>query len=240
MTEETAGPGVRRKRFNRRDFLKMGGAGLAGAALLGAARLRRAGAGASTARSRSRIGREASGTLQRLIDKFNKQSKDIKVTGGRCPPTPAQYFDKLRTQFQAGGGDIDVIGGDVIWPAQFAANGWILDLSDRFTESDAEQVPARARRVQHLRGQDLRRAVVHRRGPPLLPQDSWRRRASPEPPATWDELKEQAQKVVQDEGTKRLRLPGRRVRGRGVNGLRVHLTATAARCSTRTTRARWS
>jgi hypothetical protein len=24
-------------------------------------------------------------------------------------------------------------GGDVIWPAQFAANGWILDLSDRFT-----------------------------------------------------------------------------------------------------------
>src|ERR687893_828537 len=27
-----------------------------------------------------------------------------------------------------------LIGGDVIWPAQFAANGYILDLSDRFTE----------------------------------------------------------------------------------------------------------
>ena len=24
--------------------------------------------------------------------------------------------------------------GDVVWPAQFAANGWILDLSDRFTD----------------------------------------------------------------------------------------------------------
>ncbi|TCJ18911.1 extracellular solute-binding protein, partial [Rubrobacter taiwanensis] len=25
-----------------------------------------------------------------------------------------------------------MISGDVIWPAQFAANGWIVDLSDRF------------------------------------------------------------------------------------------------------------
>ena len=27
-----------------------------------------------------------------------------------------------------------MIGGDVVWPAQLAANGWILDLSDLFTE----------------------------------------------------------------------------------------------------------
>ena len=29
--------------------------------------------------------------------------------------------------------------GDIIWPPQFAANGWIADLSDRFTEADREQ-----------------------------------------------------------------------------------------------------
>ena len=34
-----------------------------------------------------------------------------------------QYFDKVKTEFQAGQSNIDVIGGDVIWTAQFAANG---------------------------------------------------------------------------------------------------------------------
>ena len=39
--------------------------------------------------------------------------------------------DRLRTQFQAGNADVDVIPGDVIWPPQFASNGWISDLSER-------------------------------------------------------------------------------------------------------------
>jgi Bacterial extracellular solute-binding protein len=50
------------------------------------------------------------------------------------PADTGQYFNKLRTQFQAGG-DIDIIVGDVIWPAQFAANGWIADLTERFTDA---------------------------------------------------------------------------------------------------------
>jgi hypothetical protein len=44
------------------------------------------------------------------------------------PSDTGQYFDQLRTEFQAGCGEIDIITGDVIWPAQFAANGYILDL----------------------------------------------------------------------------------------------------------------
>ena len=53
------------------------------------------------------------------------------------PIDTGQYFDKLRTQFQAGGGDIDLILGDVICPAQFAVNGWVVDLTDCFKGSDA-------------------------------------------------------------------------------------------------------
>ena len=53
------------------------------------------------------------------------------------PSDTGQYFDQLRTEFQAGCGEIDIITGDVIWPAQFAANGYFLDLSDSFTEADA-------------------------------------------------------------------------------------------------------
>ena len=48
-----------------------------------------------------------------------------------APAGSSQYFEKLRVEFQAG--QADVISGDVIWPAQFAADGWISDLSGLFT-----------------------------------------------------------------------------------------------------------
>src|SRR5918995_4666995 len=109
--------------LSRKDFLKLGGAGLAGAALLGTA-----GCGGGSGGSGDLIlswGPDDTGSLQKLVKQFNQQSKDFKVTYQEMPVDTGQYFDKLRTQFQAGGGDIDVILGDVIWPAQFAINGWI-------------------------------------------------------------------------------------------------------------------
>ena len=135
MTERSKGSGVSASRqFNRRDFLKMSGAGLAGAALLGSTAC--GGGSSGSGDLIFSMGTDTSGTLQSLIDKFNKQSKDFQVTYREMPTASDQYFDKLRTQFQAGGGDIDVMGADVIWPAQFAANGWLLDVTDRFPMSE--------------------------------------------------------------------------------------------------------
>ena len=123
--------------LSRKDFLRLGGAGLAGAALLGAA-----GCGGGGQGDGNNIvfswGTDDTGTLPELLDKFNKQNEgNFQVTYREMPSDTGQYFDQLRTEFQAGGGEIDVIGGDVIWPAQFAAQGWIADLSDRFTDTDA-------------------------------------------------------------------------------------------------------
>ena len=123
--------------LSSKDFLRLGGAGLAGAALLGVA-----GCGGGGQSGGNELifswGEDDTGVLPGLIEEFNKQNEgEIKVTHRVMPSNTGQYFDQLRTEFQAGGGDIDVIGGDVIWPAQFAANGYILDLSDRFTDADA-------------------------------------------------------------------------------------------------------
>jgi hypothetical protein len=43
-------------------------------------------------------------------------------------------------------------GGDVIWPAQFAANGWILDLSDRFTAAVKGDKPV-GQALEQLQGE---------------------------------------------------------------------------------------
>ena len=52
-----------------------------------------------------------------------------------------EYFRTIVSEFQAGSPEIDVIGGDVIWGAEFAANGWIADLSQQLYTDYEPQVP---------------------------------------------------------------------------------------------------
>ncbi len=80
------------------------------------------------------FGPDESGGLRTLIDRFNKENKgEIRVQWREAPALSDEYFDQIRTELQSGSANMDVIAGDVIWPAQLAAAGYILDLSDRFT-----------------------------------------------------------------------------------------------------------
>ncbi|MDP9480941.1 MAG: ABC transporter substrate-binding protein [Actinomycetota bacterium] len=183
--------------LSRRDFLKLGGAGLAGAALLGTAGCGGGGSGSNDVLLS--FGPDDTGTLPKLIEKFNKQS-DFKIAYREMPSDTGQYFDKLRTQFQAGGGDIDVIVGDVIWPAQFAANGWIADLTDRFTDAD-EFLPGPMQSATY-EGKIYGVPWYTDAGLLYYRQDLLEKAGYSEPPKTWDELQEMANKVKQDEGIK--------------------------------------
>jgi multiple sugar transport system substrate-binding protein len=188
------------KRVSRREFLKIGGTGLAGAALLGAAGCGGGGGGGGNEIIFS-WGPDDTGTLPNLIEKFNQQNKgNFQVNYRQMPSDTGQYFDQLRTEFQAGGGDIDVIGGDVIWPAQFAANGWILDLSDRFTDTDAflpgpMQANTYDGKVWGVPWYTDAGLLYYRKD--LLQQAGFSGG-----PATWDELKQMASETVQATGTK--------------------------------------
>jgi len=206
--------------YNRRDFLKMGGVGLAGATLLGAAGCGGGGGGSFNGEITVGFGREASGTLQKLIDKFNKQNKDISAKWRVMPSDTGQYFDQLRTQFQAQDGSLTLIGGDVIWPAQFAANSYIIDLSDRFTEgmrSKFLQGPVESNTYQ---GKVYGVPWFTDAGLLYYRKDLLEKAGFSAPPKTWDELKDQAQKIMQDQGTKfGFVFQGAEYEGGTVNGL---------------------
>ena len=187
--------GGRGSGLSRRDFLKLGGAGLAGAALLGTT-----GCGGGGSASNDLLmswGQDDTGTLPKLIEKFNKQS-DFKIKHREMPADTGQYFDKLRTQFQAGGGDIDIIVGDVIWPAQFAVNGWVADLTDRFTDA-GEFLPGP---MQASTYEGKIYAVPWYTDAGLLYSrvDLLEKAGFSGPPQTWEELQEMANKVMRDEG----------------------------------------
>jgi multiple sugar transport system substrate-binding protein len=187
------------RKLNRRDFLKMGGAGLAGAALLGASGCGGGGSGSGDVIF-SMGPDDPNKTYTKLVEKFNKQHKgEFQVTIREMPADTGAYFDKLRTEFQAGGGEIDVIGGDTIWPIQFAAQGWVMDLSENFPETEQNKfLPAP---IQASIYEDAIYGVPWYEDAGVLyyRSDLLDKAGYSGPPKTWDELKEMALKITKDE-----------------------------------------
>lgn len=180
--------------------MKLSGAGLAGATLIGTA-----GCGDD-----EQSGGDGSITftfgpdevVPKLVDQFNQQNEgSIQVAYREMPADSTQYLNQLQTEFQARASDIDIIAGDVIWPAQLAANGWIVDLSERFTEDMREDFLSGPIQANTYEGKVY--GVPWQVGAGMLyyRKDLLEQSGFSEPPKTWDELKEQARKAQRDAGT---------------------------------------
>ncbi len=206
--------------LSRREFLRLGGAGLAGMAVLGVAGCG-GGGGSDSGDLVFAMGVDSSGTLQDLVDRFNQEHRgEFQVRYREMPADTGQYFDQLRTELQAAASEIDVIGGDVIWPAQFAANGWILDLSDRFSESERQKfLPAPVDSLVY-EGAIYGVPWFTDAGMLYYRQDLLEEAGFSEPPATWEEMKGIALRVKQDTGTRDgFAFQGAQYEGGTVNGL---------------------
>lgn len=190
------------RKISRREFLRVSGAGLAGAALLGSA-----GCGGGSGQGGGSdivfsLFPDPSGSVQALIDQFNQENQgNISVTLREMPADSGQHFDQLNTEFQSGEIGIDVIGGDVIWPAQFAANGYIADLSDRFSEEERNKYLPAVIKANTYEGGIYGVPWYIDAGMLYYRRDLLEASGFTAPPETWDELKEQASTVQQDSGT---------------------------------------
>ena len=189
--------------LSRRDFLKVGGAGLAGVAFLGAAGCGGGEQGGGATEIYFTSAPDASGTTEKLIDMFNDKNKGkYKVIFRQGNSDTGQRFDKLRTQMQAGGEDLDVILGDVIWTAQLAESGWISDLSDRFTESQRKEfLPGSVEAITY-KGKAFGMPWFTDTGLLYYRKDLLQESGFDGPPKTWDELKQMTLKVREDAGLK--------------------------------------
>jgi multiple sugar transport system substrate-binding protein len=189
--------------MSRKRFLGLGGASLAGVAVLGAAGCGGGGEEGGPVGITFTFGPEASGSLQGLIDKFNKEHKgEIKVTWRTAAAASDDYFDQIKTQLQAGEATVDVIGGDVIWPAQFAAQGYVLDLSDRITpEMKARNLPGPVKATEYD-GKTWAVPWFTDAGMFYYRKDLLRKSGFSDPPETWEEMKRMAKKIGSDSGTR--------------------------------------
>jgi multiple sugar transport system substrate-binding protein len=189
--------------LSRRDFLKVGGTGLAGAVLLGAAGC---GGGEQSGGATELYFTgppDTTGTTDKLIKEFNDKNKGkYKVIFQQGNADTGQRLDKLRTQFQAGGENIDVILGDVIWTAELAESGWISDLSDRFPESQQQQFLPGSVEAITFNGKPYGMPWFTDTGLLYYRKDLLKKSGFNGPPKTWDELKQMTRKVRRDSDVK--------------------------------------
>src|SRR5690348_14064362 len=80
---------------------------------------------------------DTSGVFRTLVSKFNAQNNGVHVTiNVNAPQTTDQLLTLLTTMLRARGNSIDVFPMDIIWPAEFGANGWTIPLDDKWPASE--------------------------------------------------------------------------------------------------------
>ena len=212
--------------LSRRGFLRLGGAGIAGAALLGGGLLGGGLTGCSRGRGGGPVGLvfshgEDSEVLRRQISRFNEINRgEVEVELRIAPADTGQYFERLRTRFQAGEAVADVISGDVIWPAQFAARGWVADLSGLLSRDLREaHLPAAIDSNTH-EGKIYGVPWFTDVGMLYYRKDLLENSGFSGPPRTRGELREMSEKVRRDSGTRHgFVFQGAEYEGGVVNGL---------------------
>jgi ABC-type glycerol-3-phosphate transport system substrate-binding protein len=131
--------------------------------------------------------------LVRQLARFMKENPGIKVVQ-RVTPDGADQKHQLYVQWlNAGASDPDILQLDVIWTPEFAAAGWILPLN-QFQPDTAAFFPAT---IAANRWQDSLYALPWFADVGML---YWRTDLMKQPPATFDELVQQAQRVRQKGG----------------------------------------
>jgi multiple sugar transport system substrate-binding protein len=81
------------------------------------------------------IGKDTTGSFSTVVDNFNKANPKANA---KLIELPTSADDQRRLQVQrlrAKSSECDVLGMDVIWTAEYAAQGWLKDVSDYISQN---------------------------------------------------------------------------------------------------------
>jgi multiple sugar transport system substrate-binding protein len=133
---------IRAGRMTRRTFLERAVAlGLtstvAGSLLEACGGSSNTGGGGQTTNLIWQTENDTSGTYPAIVDAYNKTNKDnVHVTWHIGPSDSSGLLTLYDNALRARSATFDVMQIDVIWPAEFASNGWTVDLTSKWPASD--------------------------------------------------------------------------------------------------------
>ena len=138
------------------------------------------------------VGKDQSGANQKLVDMFNASRDDIQINYQELPPSSTDQHDKYVTMLAARDSSLDVFSTDIPWVPEFASAGWLLPLDDLFDDQDAYFAGP-------LMGTTFQRQVYavpwFNNAGMLFYRTDLLEEAGFEPPTTFDEMVEIAQKL---------------------------------------------
>jgi multiple sugar transport system substrate-binding protein len=88
------------------------------------------------------IGKDTSGAYGTAIDLFKKENPNVTVKLVELPESADEQRTQLVQRLRAESGECDVLGMDVIWTAEFAAQEWLQDTSEIIEPRENDFIPS--------------------------------------------------------------------------------------------------
>ncbi len=185
---------------SRREFLKTSAAGVAGASVLGSS-APYVHAGSQAVEISYAWGPDDSGTLQPIIDDFNREHEgEIRVSWHLMPRASDAFYRQLVSDFEANAADYAVFAADSPWTASLVRKGHAANLTSRFRDvystdqfvDAAIQSAAYKLRIYGVPWYTDAGVFFYRKD--LLEKNGFSN-----PPGTWEELTNMARTVKQNE-----------------------------------------
>jgi len=134
------------------------------------------------------IGKDTSGAYGTAIDLFKKENPKVTVKLVELPESADEQRAQLVQRLQAKSTECDVVGMDVVWTAEFAAQNWLQDTSDIIDQRKADFIPSTLETAKY---QDKYWAVPYHSNAGFI---YFRTDAVDQAPDTWENLYSEAAK----------------------------------------------
>ncbi len=132
------------------------------------------------------IGKDTSGAYGTAIDLFKKENPNVNVKLVELPESADEQRTQLVQRLRAESDECDVLGMDMIWTAEFAAQDWLQDTSDVIEPRQDDFIPSTLETAKY---EDKYWAVPYHTNAGFL---YYRNDQVQQPPEAWEDVYEQA------------------------------------------------
>jgi multiple sugar transport system substrate-binding protein len=132
------------------------------------------------------IGKDTSGAFQTVVDNFNKANPNANAKLLELPESADEQRRLQVQRLEAKSTQCDVLGMDVIWTAEYAAQGWLLDVSDSIEQNKDQFIESTLETAQY---DDKYWAIPFNTNAGFV---YYRTDQASEAPASWEDMLDQA------------------------------------------------
>jgi len=132
------------------------------------------------------IGKDTSGAFKTAVDDFNQQNPKLEAKLLELPESADIQREQQIQRLRAESSECDVLGMDVIWTAEYAASGWLYDLTPAVEAHEGEFIPSILDTVEY---EGKKWALPFNTNAGFL---FYRTDEVPQPPTTWEDVYKEA------------------------------------------------